>query len=129
MAPHLIISETMLLGSLWGFSPQAKILWITMMLMRDEDDRVDAAVCGLAARAHLSTAETEEALAELLAPDPYSECPDFDGRRIEVCDRGWRMLVDRVLEARAADGLRRQRMSDSQKRWRSARRANAEVAG
>ncbi len=49
-------------------------------------------VPGLAHVARVSLAETERAIQAFLAPDGYSRTPDHDGRRIAVCDGGWRLL-------------------------------------
>lgn len=80
---------SMLDSSVWQLSKDARLLWVTMLLKKDRDQIVRAAVPGLAHAARLTLPETEAALAELERPDKYSQSPDHEGRRIVKVDSGW----------------------------------------
>jgi hypothetical protein len=62
------------------------------LAMADRNGRVWGSVPGLANRARVAVDATRKAIETFLAPDPDSRTPDFDGRRIEVIDGGWRLL-------------------------------------
>lgn len=79
-------------STVWQESKETRLVWITMLAMKDQDGIVEAAIPGLARRAGVSLEETEAALATLMKPDPYSRTPDHDGRRIAVVDGGWMVL-------------------------------------
>ena len=63
-----------------------------MLAIADAFGNVFAAIPGLASVANVSIESTEKAVANLLAPDPYSRTKDFEGRRVEEIDGGWHIL-------------------------------------
>ena len=63
-----------------------------MLAMSDRHGRVWASLPGLANRARVSVEEAEAAVQKFLSPDKYSRTSEFEGRRIEVIDGGWRLL-------------------------------------
>lgn len=78
--------------------PSARWLWLTMLLIGDEDGTgvVDIPVERLAARAGLSVDETRSGIAVLMSPDPLSRSAEHEGRRLlpirENPDRGWEIV-------------------------------------
>src|SRR5688572_21801147 len=73
--------------------PHATVrVWIAMLAKADHAGRVFAAIPGLAHLSRVTTEECETAIATFLAPDKYSRTPDFEGRRVELIDGGWRLL-------------------------------------
>lgn len=63
-----------------------------MLAMADHAGRVWASIPGLANRARVSVEAAEAAIKSFLSPDPYSRTKDFEGRRVEEIDGGWRLL-------------------------------------
>lgn len=63
-----------------------------MLAMADRNGRVWASIPGLANRARVTLEECESALEKFLSPDKYSRTSEFEGRRIEQIDGGWRLL-------------------------------------
>lgn len=63
-----------------------------MLAMANKHGFVFASIPGLANRARVSIEATEEAIKKFQQPDPYSRTKDFDGRRIEEVDGGWKLL-------------------------------------
>jgi len=94
-------------SSLWDEDDRTRIVWITMLAMADRRGYVGASVTGLAHEARVPVEAVERALAKFLAPDPHSRSPEFEGRRIEVADRGWTLLnYDRFRDMRDEDARR-----------------------
>lgn len=60
--------------------------------MCDRNGIVEGAIPGLANAAVVTVDECRQAIGILLAPDPDSRTREFDGRRIEEVDGGWRIL-------------------------------------
>lgn len=79
-------------STIWRESNEIRIVWITMLAMADKNGLVGASIPGLADLARVSMEDCLRALKALQEPDPYSRTPDFEGRRIEVVDGGWRIL-------------------------------------
>lgn len=79
-------------STIWDEPNHVRIVWITMLALSGPRGEVAASVPGLAHLARVTREECEEALAVLMAPDPYSRTKDHDGRRIEEIEGGWRIL-------------------------------------
>jgi len=73
--------------------PHATVrVWIAMLAKADHAGRVFASIPGLANLARVGIEECDAAIITFLSPDKYSRTPDFEGRRIEPVDGGWRLL-------------------------------------
>jgi hypothetical protein len=92
MAGYTKLFGSILDSTVWRTPPHVRLVWITMLAMSDRDGVVEASVPGLAWRAGVSMAEADDALLCLLSPDEHSRTPDYEGRRIEPVDGGWRLL-------------------------------------
>jgi hypothetical protein len=79
-------------STVWYEPDSTRLVWITMLAMADRQGRIFASVPGLAGRARVAIEATREALACFLAPDPDSRTKEFEGRRVEEIDGGWRLL-------------------------------------
>lgn len=80
------------MSTVWSYDSDTKVIWVTMLALADETGVVVGTVPGLAKVAGVSLEATRKALATFLSPDPDSGSKDFEGRRIEVIDRGWALL-------------------------------------
>ena len=79
-------------STIWSEDHPTRLTWITMLAMADRRGRVWASIPGLANRARVTLEEVEAALQKLLSSDKYSRTSEFEGRRIEPIDGGWRLL-------------------------------------
>jgi hypothetical protein len=102
-------------------------VWITFLADCDPQGHVHASIPGLANLARVTVEECETALATFLGPDPYSRTADFEGRRIEVIDGGWKLLNYDLYRGRRDDGARREQNRESQQRRRERQQASAEL--
>lgn len=84
--------HTILDSSVWMEDAPTRIVWVTMMAMADKGGMVMASLPGLAHRARVSVEECKGALEKFMRPDPHSRTVEFEGRRIEQVDGGWRLL-------------------------------------
>ena len=123
------MTYTKLFGSIldstvWRTPAPTRLVWITMLAMCDRDGVVEASVPGLALRAGVAREDAEAALLAFLSPDPDSRTPDFEGRRIEKVDGGWRLLNHGKYRDRLSleDRRERDRIRQRRKRERDASR-------
>jgi len=86
------LHDCILNSSIWNEPDCVRIVWITLLAMSDENGEVKASLGGLAHQARKTVEDTTRALTVLLLPDADSSRPQFDGRRIEKIDGGWRLL-------------------------------------
>ena len=92
MGNYVKLFGSILDSTVWDTSPATRVVWITLLAMADRDGIVEASVPGLAKRAGVERGECERALALFSSPDVDSRSPEFEGRRIEAVDGGWRLL-------------------------------------
>jgi len=83
----------MLDSSVWRQkSKETRLVWVTMLMMKDADGIVRAGVPGITDRARVSRSECETALKELSEPDEDTMTQAYDGRRIKRVPEGWYIL-------------------------------------
>lgn len=82
-----------LLSSLWvGGTKDTKIVWITMLALKNADGIVQGSVPGLAKFAGVSEEECQVVLDVLLSPDPSDTSGVLEGRRILKIPGGWQVV-------------------------------------
>jgi hypothetical protein len=79
-------------STIWCERDPIRLTWITMMAMADRKGRVYGSLPGLAHRARVSLDDAAEAIEKFQQPDQYSRTKEFDGKRIELIDGGWKLL-------------------------------------
>lgn len=92
MTGYTKLFQTIITSTIWCESHTVRIVWVTMLALKNQDHIVEGSVPGLADMARVSVQECEDALVKLRSPDPYSRTKIFDGRRIEDVDGGWKIL-------------------------------------
>lgn len=110
-------------STVWCEPDRVRIVWIAMLAMADSKGRVWASVPGLANRARVPLEDAQDAINRFLAPDPYSRTPDYEGRRIEPIDGGWRLLNhEKYRSIRDSEAAK-----ESKRRYINSRRAREAV--
>lgn len=102
-------------STVWGLSKEARLLWITMLVKKDKNQIVRCSVPGLAHAARLSVNEVQTSLEELLAPDPFSQSKEQEGKRIVAVDGGWFIING----AKYRDMLSKAERREYQARWQA----------
>jgi hypothetical protein len=92
MSGYTKLFSSILDSTVWQEAKETRLVWITMLAMKDGRQVVEASVPGLAKRAGVTLEECEGALARLKEPDPYSRTQEHAGRRIQDVDGGWFIL-------------------------------------
>jgi hypothetical protein len=113
-------------STIWQENPATKVVWITMLTMRDKGGVVEASVPGLAKLAGVSIEEAEVALTKFLSPDPYSSSPENEGRRIERVDGGWRILNHYKYQEKMSKDDIRERDCIRQRQYREQKKCHRE---
>src|SRR5271157_1890945 len=112
-------------STIWQENPATKVVWITMLTMRDKGGVVEASVPGLAKLSGVSIEEAEVALTKFLAPDPYSSSPEHEGRRIERVEGGWRILNHYKYQEKMSKDDIRERDRIRQQQYREQKKCRA----
>lgn len=69
-----------------------RIVWITLLAMKNQHGVVEASIPGLATLARVPVAQVRLAIENLKAPDPDSRSKVEEGRRIRDVDGGWYVI-------------------------------------
>lgn len=118
MAGYTKLFSSILDSTIWQQPPHVKIVWITMLAMKDQDGIVEASVPGLAIRAGVDRSQCEQALAILMAPDPDSRSEEREGRRIEKVPGGWRLINHFYYQQKLDTVERLEKGAERQRRYR-----------
>ena len=95
-------------STVWGEPGHVRLVWITMLAIKDIRQEVQASVPGLAHFARVSVEQCREAIKVLESPDPESRTKDFEGRRIKPIEGGWLVLNgDKYRDKMSKEDLRR----------------------
>lgn len=131
MAGYTKIFTSILDSTIWQESKETRLVWITMLAMKDGRQIVEASIPGLAVRAGVTTAECEMALERLRAPDPYSRTKDHEGRRIRDVDGGWLILNGALYREKLSPDERKEykRKWQADYRLRKKTKLNGTIAG
>lgn len=127
MSGYTKLFNSILASTIWREDDKTRLVWITMLAMAGKDGIVEGSIPGLADFARVSIADCETALKKLMAPDPYSRCQDFEGRRIETVDGGWIILNHRKYRDKMSADERREylRIKQQEHRERCQRGVNS----
>lgn len=80
-------------SSIWvKESKETRLVWITLLAMKDSDGRIQASVIGLADRAKVAMPECKKALKVFLSPDEDDTSGVEQGRRIREIPGGWQIV-------------------------------------
>ncbi len=88
-----LLWSKILLSSLWtSGTKDTKIVWITMLALKNADGIVQGSVPGLAKVAGVSDGECQIVLDVLLAPDKDDTSGVMEGRRLLKIPGGWQVV-------------------------------------
>ena len=84
--------SSLVTSSIWCEKDSTLRVWIAMLATCDARGVVEGSLPGFASLCRVSVKDMSTALSVLSSPDKDSRTKTDDGRRIEVCDGGWRIL-------------------------------------
>lgn len=97
-----------LASTIWDEEMYVKVVWITVLAMKNERNQVMASVPGVAHMARVSIEQAQKAIDKFLAPDQYSRSKENDGRRLEIIDGGWHILNGEKYKRKMSEDERRE---------------------
>ena len=116
------LSHSILTSTLWMEDDATRLVWVTMLAMKDRHGEVMGSIPGLANVARVPVEACRAAISKFLSPDPDSRTSEHEGRRIQLIQGGWLVLnhdayrdMDSDNDRKYKDALRQQRKRDKQK--------------
>lgn len=119
MSGYTKLFSSILDSTIWDEDCSTRILWITMLAMVNKDGIVEASMPGLANRARLPLDSVKEAIDLLTSPDSDSRSLEFEGRRIERVNGGWKLLNYQKYRDIRAEDERREYMRKYMQKYRT----------
>lgn len=114
-------------STIWDEQNHIRVVWITMLALKDDRHEVMASIPGLARQARVTREQCEEALKVLSSPDTDSRSKDFDGRRIQEVRGGWKIVNGEFYRAKRNEEERREYMRDYMRKYRGSEVNNVNV--
>lgn len=106
-------------STIWQEPNDCRVLWITMLALKDKDHICRATVPALAKLANISNDDCEKYLEKFQKPDKYSRNKEREGRRIEPIDGGWLILNGEKYQQRLSKEERREQVRNAVARYRA----------
>lgn len=88
MSTYTKLARSIVMSSIWSCADRTRIVWITMLALKDPDQIVRAKLSGLARAANVPLDDASAAIETLTSPDPESPNQPEQGRRIKPLDDG-----------------------------------------
>jgi hypothetical protein len=125
MSGYTKLFSSIITSTIWREDNVTRIVWITMLALRNQRHVVEGSIPGLADVARVSVDECRAAILKLESPDPDSRSKVHDGRRIVPVDGGW--LIVNGEKYRRAMSLDDRREYLRQKKAEERARVNKDV--
>lgn len=119
MTGYTKLFQDIVASTIWGEDDKTRIVWITMLALKDSQHFVSASVPGLARQANVTLEDCERALEKLEGPDPHSRSREHEGRRIEKTEGGWIILNGEKYRQRMSKDERREYLRQKQAEYRA----------
>ena len=116
------LHSTVVNSSLWSQSLAARVLFVSLLAVCDQDGVACGSKSGLTRQANIPPEDAEEAWRVLLSPDAESSdgirAPENEGRRIEPVAGGFRLLNFAYYRGLRNEDERRRQNKEAQERFR-----------
>ncbi len=120
METYSKLASSIIRSTVWRQPDHIRLMWITILALKDRDGEVMGSVGGMADAARITEEQAEEAIACLMAPDPKSRTKDLEGRRLVAIRGGWRVVTHEYYRSIADQDERRARDAERKRAERAA---------
>ncbi len=111
------------MSTVWREKDTTRLVWITMLALRNRHHVVEGSIPGLADCARVSIKACRVALRVLSEPDPDSRSQEQEGRRIEQVDGGWFIINGEKYRRKMSEDERREKNAIYQKNHRERKKS------
>ena len=122
---YTILKSSIIYSTIWDEDAETCKVWVTMLAMRNKDGEIFSSLPGLSHAARIGLEKTIKSVNKFLSPDPNSTTKEYEGRRIEVIDGGWRLLNHEKVKLEAQSANKAVYMKDYMKKKRANEKSQA----
>lgn len=113
-------------STIWQEPNDCRVLWITMLALKDRDNICRATVPALAKMSDISIELAESYLEKFQQPDKYSRSTEHEGRRISPAEGGWLILNGEKYRNKLSKEDRREQVRKAVARHRAKKKPKLE---
>lgn len=124
--------EELVRSSIWDEDDKTRVVWVTMLALKDRNHFVRGTETFLALAARVDAESLRKALDKLSGPDPKSHTPANNGARVRSAEGGWVILNGEKYSRMLSAEERREYQRVKQAEYRSRRRVikrSAQIEG
>lgn len=110
-------------STIWQEPNDCRVLWITMLALKDRDNICRATLPFLATACKITNEEAERYLEQFQQPDKWSRSQEHEGRRIAPADGGWLILNGEKYQDKLSAADRREQVRIAVAKHRSKKAA------
>lgn len=123
MSGYTKLFSDIVTSTIWQAPNDCRVLWITMLALKDRHNVCRATVPFLAQASNISIEDAEKYLQQFQEPDKYSRSQEHEGRRISPADGGWLILNGEKYQDKLSAEDRREQVRQAVARHRAKRKA------
>lgn len=123
MSGYTKLFSDIVTSTIWQAPNDCRVLWITMLALKDRHNVCRATVPFLAQASNISIEDAEKYLQQFQEPDKYSRSQEHEGRRISSADGGWLILNGEKYQDKLNAEDRREQVRQAVARHRAKRKA------
>lgn len=106
-------------STIWNEPNDCRVMWITMLALKERDNVVRATVPFLAKASNISLEACEVYLERFQQPDKYSRSQEHEGRRITPVEGGWLILNGQKYQDKLNGEYRKEQVREAVARHRA----------
>lgn len=118
MTGYTKLFQDIVTSTIWGEDDTTRIVWITMLALKDRNHFVSASLPGLARQANVKLEDCARAVKKLESKDEFSRSKEHEGRRIKAADGGWVILNGEKYRQKMSADDRREYQRGKQAEYR-----------
>jgi hypothetical protein len=119
MSGYTKLFSDIVTSTIWQEPNDCRVLWITMLALKDRHNICRATVPSLAQLSGITIETAEQYLEKFQRPDKYSRSQEHEGRRIAPAEGGWLILNGEKYQDRLSAEDRREQVRQAVARHRA----------
>lgn len=116
-------------SSIWEEDVVTRVVWITMLAVKDREGYVSGSVASMARLANVVPKECEKAVKVLESEDRQNPRQEGGGRRIRRVEKGWYVINHAKYRDMIAEEYRRNYKAENERKRRAKKKAGGPMGG
>ncbi len=119
--------QSIITSTIWQEPNDCRVLWITMLALKDKNNICNATIPSLALLCNLSIENTQKYLQKFQEPDVFSRSQEYEGKRIKKVDGGFYILNGQKYQDLLRNAERTDYIRDKVRQYRANKKVKTNV--